>query len=274
VTSTPRAHAARVVVPLSDRRKKRQSLQARVPTGRTIALLFAALVTLVGLYLIALESSLFAIRTVEIRGAPPALTRQIDDAIGRFRGHSLVGLDQAEIERAVLGIPAVQTVRIDRDFPNTLRIFVKREFPVAVLRRGTGAWLIAASGKVVRGFPLGRGGEIPRIWVPSSMPVVIGERIGNTDVRIAVGLLGSLGSAGRSLRLANVIALHGELTLVTRSGVELRFGDASQARLKLAVAEKILPQMAVPAAGSTAYLDISLPERPVSGTTSKSKTKR
>jgi cell division septal protein FtsQ len=50
----------------------------------------------------------------------------------------------------------------------------------------------------------------------------------------------------------------------------LRFGDASEVELKLAVAEKILPDLAAPPAGSIAYLDVSVPDRAVGGTELKS----
>jgi len=258
-------------VPLKRRRKQRATLQVLVPSGRTIVLLFAALGIAVGLYFLARESSLFAVRAIEVEGAPPALTRKIDAVVGPFRGRSLVGLDKPAIERAVLGIPEVRTVRIDRDFPNTLRVFVGREFPVAILRRGSEAWLIAASNKVVRPFPLGRSTDFPRIWVPASTEVAQGEPISDSGVRTAIGLLASLGRAGRGLQLTNVIASNGNLTLVTSSGIELRFGDVSQASLKLAVVEKILPDLGPSPAGSVAYLDVSVPSRPVSGTTLKSK---
>jgi len=258
-------------VPLKRRRKRRATLHVLVPSGRTIALLFAALATAVGLYLLARESSLFAIRAVEVEGAPPALTRKIDTVVAPFRGHSLVGLDRSAIERAVLGIPEVRTVKIDRAFPNTLRVFVGRELPVAILRRGSEAWLIAASNKVVRSFPLGRSIGFPRIWVPASVEVTRGSPISDTGVRTAIELLASLGRAGRGLQLANVIASDGNLTLVTSSGIELRFGDVSQAALKLVVVEKILPDLGPPPVGSVAYLDVSVPSRPVSGTTLKSK---
>ncbi len=264
MATAARAKTARVVVPLKRRRKRRATLHVLVPSGRTIALLFAALAIAVGLYLLARESSLFAVRAVEVEGAPPALIRKIDTAVAPFRGHSLVGLDRPAIERAILGIPEVRTVRIDRDFPNTLRVFVGREFPVAILRRGSEAWLIAATDKVVRPYPLGRSAGLPRIWVPASVEVTQGASVDDTGVRTAIELLASLGRAGRELRLTNVIALNGDLTLVTSSGIELRFGDASQAALKLAVVKRILPDLGPPTAGSVTYLDVSVPSRPVS----------
>jgi hypothetical protein len=47
-----------------------------------------------------------------------------------------------------------------------------------------------------------------------------------------------------------------------RSGLELLLGDAGDVKLKLAVAERVLPVLPQ---GST-FLDVSIPGRPVSGT--------
>ena len=67
-----------------------------------------------------------------------------------------------------------------------------------------------------------------------------------------------------------MVAHGGNLTLKLRSSSELRFVEASEVALKLAVAEKILPGIAAPPADSIAYLDVSVPDRPVGGTELKS----
>ena len=224
----------------------------------------------VGLYVLALDSSLFAVKKVEIRGATPALSRRIEAAVKPFRGRSLVGLNRAGVERAILAIPEVKTAQIDRDFPNTLRVVVAREHPIAVLRRGRDAWVIAASGKVVRPLRRGRGQGLPRVWVPASVAVSLGDPLADNGVRTAIGVLATLQKSKHSLRPTSALAHDGDLTLTLGSSTELRFGDAADAALKLAVAEKILPDLAAPPAGSIAYLDVSVPDRPVGGTELKS----
>jgi len=241
-----------------------------MPSGRTITLLFAALVAAAGLYVLALKSSLFAIEKVEIRGATPALSRKISAAVKPLRGRSLVGLKKDGLERAILAIPEVKTVQVDRAFPNTLRVFVAREHPIAVLRRGREAWVIAASGKVVRPLRRGRGQDLPRVWVPASVAVSLGEAPTDRGLRTAIRVLVALQSSKHSMRPTSVLAHSGDLTLTLDSNTELRFGDAAEAALKLTVAEKILPDLAAPSAGSIAYLDVSVPDRPVGGTEQRS----
>ena len=220
--------------------------------------------------MLALDSSLFAVKKVEIRGATPALSRRIEAAIKPFRGRSLVGLNGAGVERAILAIPEVKTARVDRAFPNTLRVVVAREHPIAVLRRGRDAWVIAASGKVVRPLRRGRGQGLPRVWVPASVVVSLGDPLADRGVRTAIGVLATLQKSKHSLRPTSALAHDGDLTLTLGLSTELRFGDASDAALKLAVAEKILPDLTAPPAGSIAYLDVSVPDRPVGGTELKS----
>ena len=169
VASTARRSTTRVVVPIRHRRKQRRALTALVPSGRTLVLLFTVLAAVVGLYALALESSLFAVEKVQIKGATPALSSQINAVVKPFRGRSLVGLNKAGVERAILAIPEVRTAQVDRAFTNTLRIVVVRESPIAVLRRGREAWVIAASGRVVRPLRRGRGQNLPRVWVPASV---------------------------------------------------------------------------------------------------------
>ena len=50
---------------------------------------------------------------------------------------------------------------------------------------------------------------------------------------------------------------------VLRSGLEIRFGDRQDLRLKLAIAPRILATVAVGA--TRGYIDVSVPERPVVG---------
>jgi hypothetical protein len=72
--------------------------------------------------------------------------------------------------------------------------------------------------------------------------------------------------SGADLRIGDAhlpLQPDGQLLLKLRSGFELRLGEPSDLRLKLAIARRAL--RTVPA-GST-YLDVSVPGRPVAGST-------
>jgi ferric-dicitrate binding protein FerR (iron transport regulator) len=57
-----------------------------------------------------------------------------------------------------------------------------------------------------------------------------------------------------------VLTADGELTLVLASGTQLRLGNSGDLRLKLAIAKQLLPLTT-----GAAYVDVSVPERPVAG---------
>jgi cell division septal protein FtsQ len=266
-TGTRRPRERAVVVPLRERggERRRRDLHAYVPPARVLVVAGGLLVCAVALYLIARESSLFAIQKIEVEGAPPALRGQLERALVPFRGRSLVSLNGGAVEAAALSLPDVAGVRYDRAFPDTLRVFVRREHAVAVLRKGNKSWLLAASGKVVRPLELGTMLSLPRIWLAAGVPVSVGEPIALAEVRTALRALAALARRGRGLHVAGVEVKMDKLTLMTRSGIEIDFGDASQPVLKLTLAQMILPGLPRAAPGDVAYLDLSVPARPVSG---------
>src|SRR4029453_14050118 len=65
------------------------------------------------------------------------VTRATRDLVGR----SLVSIDADEVEGSLRSLPAVAGVSVDRAFPGTLVIRIAPERSVAVIRRGTSAWL-------------------------------------------------------------------------------------------------------------------------------------
>jgi hypothetical protein len=134
------------------------------------------------------------------------------------------------------------------------------ERPVAVLHRGKETWLVSARGRVMQRIPNGTERALARIWVPRKADVAVGAFLapqgGGTAAR-------TLASAMRfPARIATVSTAHGELIFRLRSGVELRLGDPTDVRLKLAIARRALAHLPP---GAT-YLDVSVPGRPVAGT--------
>ena len=171
------------------------------------------------------------------------------------------------MDRRIAGLTDVAAATYDRDFPHTLRVVVRPEHPVAVVRRAAGAWLVAADAHVItRVRPRSRSG-LPQVWLTQSGDPQVGgavaDRLGRRAVRaLALARKGKLG-----LRVRVVRAQAHELTFVLASGLELRLGDVRAIPLKLAVAARILPQ--VLGKDASTYLDVSVPGRPVAGTNSQ-----
>jgi cell division protein FtsQ len=237
-----------------------------LPSGRSLAVGFAIVLGAVGLYLLGRATPMFALTTVQVDGAPPAVASRVHAALRPLDGRSLLALDAAEVDRRLRALPEVTSATFDRDFPHTLRLTVRAEHPVAIARRGQKAWLVAASSRTLGSVPAQARPGLPRIWLAHSpgdpeIGAPIEDRFALRGVRaLALARLARFGGRVRTVRVQEQ-----DLTMLLASGLELRLGDLRAVRLKLEVATRVLPTIL--AHGGYAYVDVSVPERPVAGTT-------
>lgn len=231
-----------------------------VPSTRTLALAFAVLGGVLLALVIARETPLFGVRTIEVAGASPGVQRQVERALSGHRGDSLVGLDLDAAGTEVGSLPTVAAVAFDRAFPHTLRVTVVPERPVAVVRQGADAFVVSERGRVIARVPRTKRPELARIWVGRDVPLSPGSLV-DGDLRVAVRAVAPLAGSRFPGRVASVATGDAELTLRLRSGLELRLGQPADVELKLAVAGRILPLLP----RGSGYLDLSVPDRPVAG---------
>jgi cell division protein FtsQ len=232
-----------------------------VPSGRSLLVTFGAVVAIGSAWLIAYATPLFAVERVEVRGAPPELSREVTRAIRDLLGRSLVAVDAAQVEGRLRALPAVAGVTVDRAFPDTLVIKVAPERPVAVVRRGSSAWLATGAGKVIREIQTGTERHLPRLWLARGATVRVGGQV-PAGLVPATRALAAAHTAGLGGRVKGVRLANDELTLVLRRGLELRLGRVADVGMKLAIARDVLELVDV---STTAYIDVSVPQRPVAG---------
>ena len=232
-----------------------------LPSGRALLLGFALLAAGAVAYVGARETSLFALRSIQISGAPPRVSAHVQTALEPLAGRSLLAVNRGEIERRLAGLSDVAGVSFDRDFPHTLRVFVSPAHSIAVLRRGASAWIVSSDGRVVRTAGLFAAQKLPRIWIPRTAAVDVGMAVDDADAARAVQALAIARRAGFGTRIAVVRATDRELAFVLAAGPELRFGDATSMPLKLAVVKRVLPLVQT----TSAYLDVTVPARPIAG---------
>jgi cell division septal protein FtsQ len=230
------------------------------PSGRSILLGLALFALAVGGYVAARETSIFAVRTIEISGGDKRLQAQVKAALADELGQSLMKIDGTSLDRRISPLPGVRAFRYDRAFPNTLRVIVRPEQPVLVLRSGNAAYLVAATGRVIRTLAHPHLSHLPRLWVTRDVHVTVGEPL-PAPMEAAATALAPLQGAPLP---GGVRLVRGgkELTLVLGSGLEVRLGDHGDLQLKLAIARRIL-RTTTAAATDGDYLDVSVPERPV-----------
>jgi cell division protein FtsQ len=250
-------------------RTELHALTRVLPSGRSLLVGFALIAAAVGLYAAARGTSVFAVQRVELEGAPPRVEARVHAALAEpLAGESLLSVDRADIDRALAGLPDVQAIGFDRAFPQTLRVTVIAERPVAVLRRGADAWLVSERGRVLRALPEERPEGLPRIWVAELAAPRDGTLLSNeAGAGPALALGAVLDSDPAFLRDIRHAALRGdEIDLVLQSGVELRLGTPHDLALKVAVAREVLTELPGAHGG---YVDVSVPERPVAAVDSQ-----
>lgn len=227
-----------------------------LPSRRSLIVGAGIIVVAAGGYATARETSLFAIHQVEVTGGSRRVDAQVTRALAPLVGTSLVGLDGANVLRRTEALSTVVSAQYDRAFPNTLRVTIVAERPVAVLRSGADAWLVSERGRVIR--PLPRTGErwLPRVWA-AVKDVQAGETLPAPLSSVVTHALAATGAF--RAHIAAVALTNGQLIFHLRSGLALVFGRPSGISLKVAVATRIMRQL--PAGTST--LDVSVPSRPV-----------
>ena len=200
----------------------------------------------VGGYAVARGTSVFAVRRLEVVGGSPRAQAEVRAALASELGRSLLAVSGDEIDGRVASVADVRSVRFDRAFPHTLRIVIRPERAVLLLRRGRDSWVVSTRGRVLRPVKHPGLSSLPRVWVPRDTAVAVGSLLPPTDGRLAAAALAAVRPplAGR---IGLVRADDRELTFVLRSGLEIRFGDRQDLRLKLAIAPRILATVAAAA---------------------------
>ncbi|HXY85656.1 MAG TPA: FtsQ-type POTRA domain-containing protein [Gaiellaceae bacterium] len=250
---------------LSLPRRRPPAVLQLLPSGRALIVAGASVLAAVSLYVLARETSMFAIRTIDVRGASPALSAQAQGAIDSFVGTNLLRLNGAAVVRRLEQLPGIASASYDRDFPHTLRVFVVPERASAVLRQGTSSWLVSAGGRVIASVDPSRYPRLPRIWLPQTVQVEVGSVLEEDSGGAAARSLAALEQSRLTRGVAWARVANGQLTVGLRSGLEVLFGNQTELGLKAAIVRQILPTIVPASAGGPTYLDVSVPERPVSG---------
>jgi len=224
------------------------------------------------LYLGARETPVFALRDVEVSGAPGKVRADVLASVAGLRGESLVSLDGEALVQRLEALPSVRSAAYDRAFPNTLRLTIEPERPVAVLVQDEGTWVVSVDGRVIGPEPATGAEALPRVRDRGEAVLHPGATIASPDI---LPVLTALSEAPTRMPLPiHSGRLEDEDLSFTLSGDGgtrplLELGEPTDAGLKLRVAALVLRKMSLEERASLAYLDVSLPDRPVASSNSQ-----
>jgi len=264
MTAARKATSRAAVLALPGRPTARQIPLARMlPSGRALLIGFAAVAAVLGAYLAARGTSMFAVERIEVAGARPSVVQRVNAALQPLDGTSLLSLDSAAIDRRLSALRDVNLVSYDRAFPHTAKIVISAERPVAVLRKGTQAWVVTERGRVLDKLDDPTTSKLPRVWVAGTSVPSTGDLLTADEARLPALVLGGVLSANRALfeQLREARDTEDGVLLVLRSGTEIRLGAADELGLQLAIAQRVFEADGPDAA----YVDVSVPERAVVG---------
>ncbi len=201
--------------------------------------------------------SWFSIDEVRLTGATTS-QREIGEAVAQAAGGmTTLHLKDDELAAAVAQFPTVASVRADSDFPHGLEVTVRERLPVAVATVRGRQIAVSPDGYLLVGLSVDPK-ELPRIEGASAAGARVDERSGAQAT-----ILGATPDALRERLEGSAWEEEDGGVVVDLEGAPaLLFGDGLRAEDKWSAAVAVLSSEE---RGSPSYLDVSVPERPVSG---------
>lgn len=226
--------------------------------GRRLLALAAVAVVIVAAFLFWLRnSSLFEVTEVEVTGVRTSAA-QIRAALEQeARDMTTLHVREQELAQAVSGYPTVASIEVDAQPLHKLVIKVSERVPVASVSDGDEVVPVSGDGYLLRGVQTNR--PLPAIE-PSARPGR--TRLAEPDLEQARLLAAAPAELVEGIEGSRTDSAAGGVVVDLEDGIELRLGDAEDAERKWAAAAAVLSD---PGLGTPAYVDVSVPERPVSG---------
>lgn len=179
------------------------------------------------------RSPYFRVETVEVQGTQRMSDRTIV-AAADLLGRSMLTADLAAAQRAVYQLPLVSSVRIERDWPSTVRIVVEERRPWGTWEQAGVDYLIDREGVVIAvDERLPAGAPAIRSSEPGSR--IVGDRVDYQAVDAAAEIYELLPrQLGTTVEEVAFIKGKG-VQVTTADGQVALFGDSSSIAYKLAV---------------------------------------
>ncbi len=250
--------AGRLPAPGGGLAVRRLALALR-PSPPVLAGILVVLLAATGGWMWLRDSSLVAVRKVEVTGLTGPQAGRIRAALeGAARNMTTLHVSLGALRDAASPFPIVKDLRVSARPPHALRILVEERDPVAAVLVDGRPVAVASDGSLLRDS-----GNATRLALlpPLDVPPA-GDRVTAALARRELGLLAGAPPVLRGqIARVTLSRAHGLVALV-RGGPALYFGGPSRLVAKWAAVAAVLADRT--SAGAR-YLDVRVPERPAAG---------
>lgn len=233
----------------------RGALRMPAPRPRTLAALLAALVLAIAGWFWLRDSSLVAVRHVEVTGVGGtqgvAVRGALEDAA---QSMTTLHVRRGALDAAVAPYSIVKRLEVSTGFPHTMRIHVVTNVAVAAVAADGRRIAVTGDGTLLRDVTPAAGLPTVPLRTPPG-----GARLTGGVALAAVAALGAAPEALRT-RVGGIrhTAAHG-FAIQLDHGPVLWFGDGARLAAKWAAAAAVL---ADPASAGASAIDVTVPEHP------------
>lgn len=245
-------------------RARARVIRRRIKHVRFLLSLFLVLGVLVGGYQF-LNSSFFAVRSIEVQGNNALRTAEIIETSGVVCGTNIFKVDTRKVVNLLQVMPLVERVEVWRRFPDTIVINVQERTPIAVLAAQGGFVVVDRYGVYLRKLDDILGVSEPIVTgVNVDKTVGPGQAVTSPGLKTAIAVIQELDRDFLD-QISEINAQDPEqLILVTLKGLNIRFGDEErvaekQTFLKSFLADEYWQELI----REIAYIDVSYSGPPV-----------
>lgn len=242
-TAPPTARAPKVVRTqveprLAERRRRvledlhRRRRRRWIAAGIVLGLLAAAVAVVL--------SPLLDVDRVVVEGASTLSEQDVVTASGLARGDQLATVDLRGARAALASSPMIAAATVTREWPDTVRILVVEERPLATVRSADREVAVADTGRVLPD-QVDRSALVV-LEVASGVELRAGRDVPD-EVRAALVVIERLPEAVRAQLDVARLSDTGELEFALTDGATVRFGLAEDVPAKLAATQGVLEQV-------------------------------
>lgn len=135
------------------------------------------------------QSAYFQLRKVQIRGTQTLTEQEVRHLLALPPQMTLWQLDLPRMGQRLGYHPAIKTVDLRRQFPDTLTVTIREHTPYLVVRSGEQLMVVDTTGTIIRSFLPAHDGQLPELVLSQDHALVPGLHLSQPEISRALELV-------------------------------------------------------------------------------------